>query len=230
MSACVNSHHGMCWYLVEPPLVAARQPDQQPPHVVRHVSHRDEAGEIERATDRRLPVVPVARKSRADQHVRRPCPRQGRPRRRDEVVQHASRVVAKRDARHGVVDVAVEPGEEPESVLSGEQLAAVDGAVGHRDAAGFAAEDRLALEDANLEAPFSQLVRGAQTTDATAQNGHCLSHACLLSGGITPAGVNRKRGRETDRAGSDRSDPGLTPKAGGSPRGMIRRLEGRLPR
>jgi hypothetical protein len=56
---------------------------------------------------------------------------------------------------------------------------------GDRDAAGLAAENRLALEDANLEAPLSKLVRSAQAADATAENGYRLSHACLLSGGIT---------------------------------------------
>ena len=56
-------------------------------------------------------------------------------------------------------------------MLTGEQLAAIDGAVADRDAAGFAAEDRLALEDANLEAPLRKLVRRAQAADTTTQDG-----------------------------------------------------------
>jgi hypothetical protein len=163
--------------LVEPPLVAARQPDEQPADVMQHVPQRNEASEIERAADGGLPIVPIAREPRADQHVGRARPCERRPRGRDEVVQDAARIVAKRDARHRVVDVTVEPGEEPESVLAGEQLPAIDGAVRDRDAAGLPAENRLALEDANLEAPFRKFVRSAQPADASAQNGHRLSHA-----------------------------------------------------
>ena len=210
--------------LVEPPLVAARQPDEQPPEVVHHVPQRDEAGEIECTADGGLPIVPIAREPRAHQHVWRACPRERRPGGRDEVVQDAARVVAKRDARHRVVDVPVEPGEEPESVLAGEQLAAIDRAVRDRDAAGLAAENRLALEDANLEAPFSKLVRSAQAADTTAQNGHRLSHAFSCPEESTPLGVDRKGVPRSDRGGQTRvrhgSDTGK----------VVRRLEGRPPR
>ena len=75
--------------------------------------------------------------------------------------------------------MTVEPGKEPESVLAGQELAALDGAVRDRDAARFAAEDGLAFEDANVEAALGQLVRGGQPADAAAQNGYRLSHAPL---------------------------------------------------
>ena len=69
--------------------------------------------------------------------------------------------------------------EEPESVLAGQQLAAVDGTVGHRNAARFATEDGLAFEDSDIESTLRQFVRGRESTDASTQDGYCLSHTDL---------------------------------------------------
>jgi hypothetical protein len=75
------------------------------------------------------------------------------------------------------VDVPVEPGKEPESVLARQELAAFNGAVRDRDAAGFTTKDGLAFEDANLEAALGQFVCRAQSADPAAQNDHRLPHA-----------------------------------------------------
>jgi hypothetical protein len=91
------------------------------------------------------------------------------------------------------VDVTVEPGKEPESVLARQELAAFDRAVRYGDAAGFAAKDRLAFEDANLEAALGQFVRRAQPAYPAAQNHDCLSHPLSTS-----ERGDRKRGRKTD--------------------------------
>ena len=104
-------------------------------------------------------------------------------RRRHQMIGHLA-PVERRNAPHGVDDVLVEAGEEPESVLAGQ--AVLDRAttpvsatcarcvpvavVDHRNAAGLAARDVAPFEHHDLEAALDQFVRGAHARHAAAQN------------------------------------------------------------
>jgi hypothetical protein len=65
--------------------------------------------------------------------------------------------------------MAVETGEEAESVLAGKRTPTVVGAVGHCDATRFSAGegDRSSFVDVDMKTAFGEFVRGAEARDAS---------------------------------------------------------------
>ena len=145
--------------------------------VIQDVGDRHQPQKCRCAVNGGRPVGAVARKPRAYQQVCSARARQHGPRRRYEVVEHSARVVPERNPRHRVGNVFVKAREKTKAVLAGQQVASLDRAVRHWNAARLAAEEGPAFVYADIEAALRKLMGRAQPADTSAQNRHRLRHS-----------------------------------------------------
>ena len=174
--------------LREPPLLAAREQQQQP------------VGEVELLLDGDADVGGV-RKQGAKGKVE-VAQRRGKVSRRDDlrasvtsdlhlagrnqVSEHAVPPSLDRDPPHGVGQVAVEAREESKAVLAGKVPPAARSRARHRNAARLAARDRPGLVDRYVEVTLRELVGGTHAADATAEDDHSIAHERRRIAGYRP--------------------------------------------
>ena len=162
----------------QPPLGATCGHHQQPADEETQFLRRN-TERREKLHQKRLKVLQRGRAAGEPCDLGLPGPGQKHARRHAEIVERVA-VSAVGRAAHGVGDVLVETGEEPETVLAGKGPTAVRARVRHGNTAGLAAQHRLALVDMHLKAALRQFMRRAETCNPSAENGHGLLHSVIL--------------------------------------------------
>lgn len=184
--------------LGEPPLIAARQQNQEPVHEVSLVLRRDpERGGVgEQGPKGQLEVVRSGWKVRGRDDLRSALQRHLDTAGRDEIAEHALALAPERDPPHCVGQVAVEAGKEAEPVLGGKVLPAPRARARDRHAPRLATGDPTRLVHDHVEVAFGQLVGGAHAGDAPTKDDdlhahlHCgRTRAGLLAGTALAGGV-----------------------------------------
>ena len=162
----------------KPPLGAACGHDQQAADEEAHFVQGN-AKRREKLQKERPEVLQCGRETGEPGDLGLPGPRQEHARRHGEIVERVAMGAVGCPA-HGVGDVLVETGEEPEPVLARKRVAAVPARIRHGNAASLAAQHRLAFVHVHGEPAFRQLMRRAETGNPSAQNGHCPLHSAIL--------------------------------------------------